>query len=360
MTKPRPSVLAPLLAGVLLALAAASKPTIAAGTAASPPPAPPACHPVDGLAPILKPGTILLLGEIHGTRESPAFVTNAACLAARSGTPVTVALEIPDPEAPRVAAYLASEGAAADRAALLAGDFWRRTGQDGRSSQAMVDLIESVRRIARQGYSVRLRLVDREVEARDRFMADQVKAEAESAPGAVVLVLTGNLHTRTKDGTPWDPKRPNMGAFLVKDLPGRRVLALDVSYSGGDAWACIPDMQHCGIHPMKGSRAGEAERAVLYPRVDELGYGGYYHVGKLTAAAPSRSGGSLGASRPHPGLPPSPTRPLPGGRTHSMKGSLGPYGPEISRLTLSCVSSRRAASAQPELRDFRLRFQFPG
>jgi hypothetical protein len=286
MTKPRPSVPASLFAAVLLALAPAS--VIAAATAAGPPPAPLACRAVDGLAPLLKPGTILLLGEIHGTRESPAFAANAACLAARAGTQVTVGLEIPDPEAPRVAAYLASPGAAADRAALLAGAFWRRSYQDGRSSQAMLDLIESLRRMEHRGYPVRLRLVDREVEARDRFMADRVKAEAEAAPGALLLVLTGNLHTRTKDGTPWDPKRPNMGAFLVGDLPGRRILALDVSYSGGEAWTCTDaDAQHCGIHPLKPIRSGDAEKVVLYPEISTTGFHGYYHVGKLSPAGPA-------------------------------------------------------------------------
>ncbi|HEY8020899.1 MAG TPA: hypothetical protein VIH93_07345 [Thermoanaerobaculia bacterium] len=288
MTKPRPSVLAPLFAAVLLAPAPVPASVIAAATAAGPPPAPLACRAVDGLAPLLKPGTILLLGEIHGTRESPAFAANAACLAARAGTQVTVGLEIPDPEAPRVAAYLASEGAAADRAALLAGAFWRRSYQDGRSSQAMLDLIESLRRMARQGLPVRAKLVDREVEARDRFMADRVKAEAQAAPDALLLVLTGNLHTRTKDGTPWDPKRPNMGAFLVKELPGRKVLALDVSGSGGAAWTCTDaDAQHCGIHPLKPVRPGDAEKVVLYPEANAAGFHGYYHVGKLTAAGPA-------------------------------------------------------------------------
>lgn len=283
---PRPCLPA---AAALFAAAILAAPALAAAA----PGEPPACHPVEGLAPLLRPGTILLLGEMHGTRESPAFVANAACLAGRAATKVTVGLEIPDPEAPRVTAYLASEGTAADRAALVAGDFWRRPGQDGRSSQAMVGLIESLRRLERQGYPVRLSLIDREIDdrdRRDRFMADRLKAAAEAAPGDLLLVLTGNLHARTKDGLPWDAKRPNMGAFLVKDLPSRKIVALDVSNAGGETWACIPDMQHCGIHPLKLVRPGEAEKVVLYPQVDAVGFHGYYHVGKVTAAGPAVPG----------------------------------------------------------------------
>jgi hypothetical protein len=259
---------------------------LAAGTDAPPL----ACHSVEGLAPLLQPGTILLLGEIHGSRESPAFVANASCLAARAGVKVTIGLEIPDAEAPRVAAYVASPGAAADRAALLAGDFWHRPGQDGRSSRAMLDLIESLRTMARQGYPVRLRLLDHDIQdrdRRDRFMADQVREAAEASPGDLLLVLTGNLHTRTKDGIPGDAQRPNMGAFLVKSLPNRKIVALDVSYAGGEVWSCVPDMEHCGIHPLRTARPGDAEKVVLYPQADAAGFHGYYHVGTMKAAEPA-------------------------------------------------------------------------
>src|SRR5436305_6218569 len=58
---------------LLLALAICPRGALAAGT--EPPPL--ACHPVEGLAPLLRPGTILLLGELHGSRESPAIVARS-------------------------------------------------------------------------------------------------------------------------------------------------------------------------------------------------------------------------------------------------------------------------------------------
>src|ERR1051326_1106924 len=101
-----------------------------------------ACDPVDGLGPLLEPGSVLLLGEMHGTEESPAFVDRAACLAHKAGQPVTVALEIPVQEEPLISAYLSSQGGEKDRAALLRGSFWADPYQDGRRSKAMLGLIE--------------------------------------------------------------------------------------------------------------------------------------------------------------------------------------------------------------------------
>jgi hypothetical protein len=51
----------------------------------------PACRESPRLDSLLAPGAVLLLGEMHGTAESPAFLANAACLGLRPGRPVTVA-----------------------------------------------------------------------------------------------------------------------------------------------------------------------------------------------------------------------------------------------------------------------------
>ena len=66
--------------------------------------------PADDLAGIerfLEPGTVLLLGELHGTEESPAFVSRVVSLALGKGRSVTVALEIPREETNRFETFLA-------------------------------------------------------------------------------------------------------------------------------------------------------------------------------------------------------------------------------------------------------------
>jgi hypothetical protein len=47
-----------------------------------------------GLDAVVKPGALVLLGEIHGTNEIPDFVGDAACAGARKGR-VHVGLELP-------------------------------------------------------------------------------------------------------------------------------------------------------------------------------------------------------------------------------------------------------------------------
>ena len=89
----------------------------------------------------------VLVGEQLGTREVPAAVGNMACELAQRGAPRAAG--------PRHAARrsrtrwtptCAATGSRADQDALLAGSFWRQVPRDGRSSRALVVLLERVRR----------------------------------------------------------------------------------------------------------------------------------------------------------------------------------------------------------------------
>ncbi|PTL80173.1 hypothetical protein [Vitiosangium sp. GDMCC 1.1324] len=54
-------------------------------------------------------------------------------------------------EQSRLDTYLASRGTPADQDTLLDGDFWRRPYQDGRSSRAMLELVDQVRALRALG-----------------------------------------------------------------------------------------------------------------------------------------------------------------------------------------------------------------
>ncbi|WAS91908.1 hypothetical protein [Nannocystis punicea] len=62
------------------------------------------------------------------------------------GRPLVLALEIPTTEQARIDRFLASSGDAAARAELVSGDFWTFPMQDGRRSQATVDLLAAAQR----------------------------------------------------------------------------------------------------------------------------------------------------------------------------------------------------------------------
>ncbi|HEV3077955.1 MAG TPA: hypothetical protein VHB47_26300 [Thermoanaerobaculia bacterium] len=280
---------------VAIALAAACLPAWAGQT-------PIACGAVPGLEPLLRSRDVVLVGEMHGTVESPAFVGRATCLALAGGRAVTVGLEIPVEEDSRIRAFLASAGSAGDRDALLAGAFWQEPSQDGRSSRAMLALLEDLRRTSRAGSPVHLMLLDstafRGGSERDRAMAARLRDAIAGAPHDLFLVLTGNIHTRLRQGVPWDPSYEPMGFVLAHLAPRLAIAALDVAYTGGSAWICeTPQPASCGAKTLKGRPDAGSIGVTLAPSVSAEGYTGSYGVGALTASPPAMA--PTGHDAPH-------------------------------------------------------------
>lgn len=144
---------------------------------------------------------LVMIGELHGTSEVPALVAALARHYVHSG-PVLVALEVHAAEHPRIRAYLASDGGVAARHALRAGPFWNVPAgrNDGRRTQAMLDLVEAARQLRGEGHSIAVVPFDparpgQAHPARDRGMATILRAGFEALPGrGRMLVLTGNRH----------------------------------------------------------------------------------------------------------------------------------------------------------------------
>lgn len=250
------------------------------------------CKPVEGTSGLFAPGRVVLLGEMHGTRESPAFVADMVCLAAQAGRAVTVGLEIPVEEEPRIATYLASQGSSVDRDALLKGAFWQDLFQDGRRSQAMLSLLEDLRRLSHQGASLRVVLLDSAVplpgQERDRAMEKRLETTLAERPKDLFIVLTGDLHTRLARGVPWDAGYEPMGFLLSQNRPGLSLMALDVGYTGGTAWYCdSPEPSSCRTRPVRGSEAMKERGVILRGAIDKDGYNGVYRVGNLQASPPA-------------------------------------------------------------------------
>jgi len=256
------------------------------------PPAAASCGPeVRGAGAVLRPGGFLILGELHGTREVPSLVGRLVCQAVGLGAPVRLGLELPAAEQKRLDGYLASNGGPAAREALLAGEFWHQPFQSGKGSAAMMELIEQVRRLAQAEEDVRLFCFDSPPPDRERRLADNlVKARAEW-PRATVIVLTGNVHSRTTKGVPWDADYEPMGLHLVR--AGTRLTSLNVSSSGGTAWFCTGNTAaECGEKPSRAEADRGSEAFVelaAEPRTD--GHHGIYYVGAVSASPPAVGSG---------------------------------------------------------------------
>lgn len=207
---------------------------------------------------------LVLLGEMHGTREIPALTGDLAERYARSGEQVVLALEMAESEHGRVDRYLDSPGAGADRVALLSGWHWREPMHDGRDSEAMLELIEHMRVLRAQGNRVRIVLFDPgdTRDDRDRGMARRLRAAAAEYPQARLLVLTGNVHAMTRapqnlvlDGKPYEPMTAGR---LLEDLDP---LSIRFAARTGESVACLHG--RCAVQPYSGPAAASAPAYAL-------------------------------------------------------------------------------------------------
>ncbi|MCC2973657.1 hypothetical protein [Massilia sp. IC2-476] len=241
---------------------------------------PDGCGPLNDPEGLARSARIILVGEIHGTREYPALAARLACAALDGGRPVTLALEIPQDQQARLDAYMASSGGDSARAVLTSGSrFWERV-RDGRSSMAVLALIEQARRWREHGLPVGLIAIDKPRGApgtRDEHMAARVRHASTAAPELVVIALTGNMHNRLAPPSPSEmagmPMRIDtpMGV-LLRDLGPATIGNL---LSRGASFSCMPD---CRVHGE--DEAGPALAVPVIARAPQRG-GAYTHVVEL-------------------------------------------------------------------------------
>lgn len=245
--------------------------------------APATCTSVDGATMLWsKPETRwVIAGEMHGTNETPDAFVNLVCLAAAARGPVTVAIEYPADMQPVLDAWLASDGGEAARTALLAGPFWRRSTQDGRTSVAFLRMLDRLRVMHRAGTvrSVRAFCPPNDGPAVGDYneaMADRLTKIADSAPG-LVMVLVGNFHAINHAmTTPQSSIRP--AASL---LPATKKVSVDIVGAGGSMWACQMDGCHRYDYP---AQPGGPSRIAPDTSEDQR-YDMIYMLGKAYSAA---------------------------------------------------------------------------
>jgi hypothetical protein len=232
-----------------------------------------ACRAIPGTAELLaRPGLrYVLVGEIHGTAETPAIFGDLVCAAVESGRQVVVGLERP----------LAEQSAidSGDWTGLLASHGWHIF--DGRSSVAMLELVKSLHGM--KGAEVVAFDPGGGNEERNAGMAKELRAAAERNPGALVIVLTGNLHASKKAIA-----RFGDYPFMAMLLPGDATVSLYAADRGGTAWT--NSGSECGAHPMKSS--GGEDRGVAFRKAPMAGYDGVLSTGAVSTASGPAAGGS--------------------------------------------------------------------
>jgi hypothetical protein len=225
-------------------------------------------------------GNLLLFGEMHGSVETPALISQLAC-SLSSSRELAIGLEIPSGEQSLLDSYLASRGAKTDVQKLTGSDFWQR-GRDGRSSSAMLRLIEDIRKLKEGGAPVNLFAFDDQPGTtleRDIAVANGIRRFHDSHPNTQIIALMGNIHAMQEPIAIEDHTIVPSGK-LLKDLDPVSIL---VAYPKGTVWACMPD---CGIHEVSAAKsfagAPGFSRGAL-----SAGYSHTFSLRSITAAPPA-------------------------------------------------------------------------
>jgi len=236
---------------------------------------------------VVKPGALVLFGEIHGTNEIPDFVGDVACAAARKER-VHVGLELPASDSHLLARFLGGR----DDDGLRESKFWRSSSPYGVTSRAMLALLQRLREYRRSGAPIDVFFFDERARSglarRDEAMAESISRERRRAFSGIYLVLVGNYHARNIVGAPWDPEKRWMASFLSQREPG--LVTLDFRSLPGSAWMCVQKVgggEICGSNPIKGTDDATSTRAVRLEPDPGLGYDGVYWVGAITASPPA-------------------------------------------------------------------------
>lgn len=247
------------------------------------------CTPVPGAEMLFTPERRwVIVGENHGTNETPDAFANLACLAGKTRRLVTVALEYPFDFQPAFDTWLASDGGAAAKAALLALPIWRNSMQDGRTSVASLRLFERLRVLKKRGRITGVRGFNTSTAWNghgdiNAFMAGRLREIADDTHG-LVLVLVGNFHAIRSEVARPDGQVVKPAASL---LPSKARVSVNVVGEGGSAWNCQSD--GCRVHyetPVRSGRTG-----ITASRGPGDRYDATYSIGKpFTAAEPAVPG----------------------------------------------------------------------
>jgi hypothetical protein len=231
---------------------------------------------------------VLLIGEIHGTREIPEFITSLATKLIKQGDAVVVGVEWPYSENKSIKTFMESKGSKTDKDAMLSSQYWK-SSKDGKTSTAMFDLVNSLQQLKHAGKDVEILAFDQSGDepndtdinnkprrtaaelrvTRDNDMAQNLLQKIKKRPNAKFIILTGNIHSAIEIGVPWNPLFKPMGYFLSQNISLKNAAFLT---EGGNAWYC--SSTGCAVNTVGAGIQAISEHNLVLP------------IGKLTASPP--------------------------------------------------------------------------
>jgi hypothetical protein len=189
----------------------------------------------------LKDYKTVLIGEMHGTNESPQYTEGIVNLWLNAGQKVILGIEMYGLEQGRIDSFLIT----GDFSIIEKMPFFNQHMQYGTSSKAMANLIKSCYK-KNNLKIICLDITDyRKTDNKDSMMAVCINNTLRLNPGYEIITLTGNIHNKLDSNQFGKP----MGYWLYKIpaslLKRNEIASIEVVFDSGSAWCCQPD---CGVH----------------------------------------------------------------------------------------------------------------
>lgn len=234
----------------------------------------------------------VVVGEMHGTNETPAIFRDLVCSARGLNRQIIVGLEFSEQAA--VDGFMASTNDDFGVNDLLSTSEWKQS--DGRTSQAMLVLLGGLRDLKREGLISRIiafsvTKAGDTASKREERMALALVSAARGNPNSLTIALTGNVHARKNKGAEVGPY-PLMASFL----PGAETVSLFVTDQGGEAWNCQGD--GCGPHKLSSSGGVQRQIKLSATASPLAGFDGVLSTGlHATASEPAHRNSSTTGMR---------------------------------------------------------------
>ncbi|MDB2437187.1 hypothetical protein N9W89_00605 [Hellea sp.] len=278
------------------------------------------CPEIQNLEPLFEAETprVIIVGESHGMQEPPALVEALLCHSLARGFKTNLALEVSD-DAGLYMSYLDTEGRDDDKLALFDDWAWKSEFTDGRSSEAMLSLIDKARSYMTAGQDLSFTAFkaddlnqenfdDRNsyTQAYEKKMAENILVSSQSAQKTIALV--GNLHARR------DRRERGTSSYdlMAKHMPAPYTSSFFIVHKGGTAWNCRSGKPEDCKQYKSGAYVGadsdlakseilqimynedEAEIAPFIGRQYQKDwYDGVIYVGDVTASPPANRDGRV-------------------------------------------------------------------
>lgn len=261
----------------------------------------PGCPMISGFDQYVAHARGVVVGDMHGTVEAPAFLTDLVCNFVHTGRAVVLGLEYPSGDQHFIDEFLRAR-TDGERPALFSSPFWIRPTQGGRTSQAMFKMLVAIRAQIRSGAPIQVVAFDAlstdrsakdpkdgtaQFDRRDATMAEYLRPKVSNLKATdVAIIFTGNVHARKTKGLKALGAPPGMenAEPLGYRLRHLGYLNVNIEYRGGTIWACFTPSD-CGVRD-GGERGPAVKYFAIVPSTDPA-YDLKYQVGSLTASLPA-------------------------------------------------------------------------